>query len=282
MSDSASVYASPSLWSRIPVYAAFMRIAFLEILAYRLRYVTGILTYLLFVSVHYFIWSAVYANQADGSVINGFTLPEMITYITIGWVSRSLYFSNIDEEIDDLVRSGQISLYLLRPVSFQFMMLSHAIGQSLFRLFFFTAPIALVVFGVYEVQPPASLRDGLLFLLVIGIGFFMLAFVNFLIGMLAFSFKSIDGVMRSKYYLVQLLSGLLLPLSYFPKSIETVLSWLPFQALTYLPLKFYLGKIPEEQMLSTILFQVGWVIVLGTLGVLLWKRATAKLTIQGG
>ena len=42
---------------RIGVYRAFIRTAFLNMLAYRLRYFTGIVTYLLFVS-HYFYYRA--------------------------------------------------------------------------------------------------------------------------------------------------------------------------------------------------------------------------------
>lgn len=91
-------------------YVAMVRLSFLKFLAYRLRYFTGIVTYLLFVSVHYFIWQAVFKGSGV-SVLNGFTFPEMVTYIAIGWISRSLYFSDIDEEISEHVRTGQISSF---------------------------------------------------------------------------------------------------------------------------------------------------------------------------
>ncbi len=41
-------------------YAEFSRVGFVNILAFRLRYFTGIITYLINVTVYYFIWSAVY------------------------------------------------------------------------------------------------------------------------------------------------------------------------------------------------------------------------------
>ena len=41
-------------------YAEFSRVGFVNILAFRLRYFTGIITYFLNVTVYYFIWSAVY------------------------------------------------------------------------------------------------------------------------------------------------------------------------------------------------------------------------------
>ena len=78
------------LWRRTELYLAFITNAFLNMLAYRLRYYTGIVTYLHFVSVHYFIWQAVFAEQPSGARLNGFTFEEMVTYISIGWIARSL------------------------------------------------------------------------------------------------------------------------------------------------------------------------------------------------
>ena len=48
-------------------YAEFTRIGFVNILAFRLRYYAGIFTYLINVTVYYFIWTAVYraAGQRD-------------------------------------------------------------------------------------------------------------------------------------------------------------------------------------------------------------------------
>ena len=264
------------------LYSTFIRNAFLEMLAYRLRYYTGVLTYLLFVSVQYFIWSAVYANRPAGEVVKGFTLEEMITYVAIGWIARSVCFSNLDEEVDELVKSGQIGIYLMRPVNFQLMLIARAIGGSLFRLSFFTLPIAVVILWVFPVSPPVSLAAAFLFLLATVFGFLVLALINFSIGLLAFYFKSIQGVMRAKYFLTQLLSGLLLPLTFFPDWSQWIINILPFKATTYVPLQLYLGKIPQEEIFASFLFQGAWVLVLLALGHVFSKRAFSKLTIQGG
>ena len=49
------------------------RIGFINILAFRLRYYTGIITYLINVTVYYFIWTAVYgpALKTSGGTIAG-------------------------------------------------------------------------------------------------------------------------------------------------------------------------------------------------------------------
>ena len=264
------------------VYSAFIRNAFLAMLAYRLRYYTGIVTYLLFVSVHYFIWCAVFADLPPGSTIHGFSMPEMVTYVAVGWIARSLYFSNIDDEIDDLVRSGQIAIYLLRPVSFHAMMLSQAAGESLFRLCFFSLPIGIVILMAFPVAPPATASAMALFLLATAASFVIFAEINFLVGLLAFATKSTQGVMRAKYYLVQLLSGLLLPLTFFPHWAQSVLNTLPFKAITYVPLTLYLGKVPNGEVVQLLCEQLLWCVAFVGLSEHFWSRATASLTLQGG
>jgi ABC-2 type transport system permease protein len=278
--------ASENAESRMSVffapYIASMRLAFLKLLAYRFRYFTGIVTYLLFVSVHYFIWKAVYNNGDTSLVINGFTFYEMVTYISVGWIARSLYFSDIDEEIAELVRTGQVSIYLLRPVQFHFIMLSEAFGGLLFRLTLFTLPISAVLVQVYPVALPASLMHGVFFLIATAISFFVFAEINFLLGLVCFASKSIEGIMRAKYFFIQLFSGLLLPIAFFPEWIRVYIEFLPFKLIAATPLEIYLGKRSGYELYWTLLEMLSWGLALFVLSETLWKYAFKRLSIQGG
>jgi ABC-2 type transport system permease protein len=251
-------------------------------LAYRLRYFTGIVTYVLFVSVHYFIWKAVFHGLPAGARINGFTLPEMITYIGVGWIARSFYFSNIDEEIDELVRTGQISVFLLRPVNFHLMMLSQAAGECLFRILFFSVPICGAIVMLFPILLPPTVHDALLFMLATLSSFLILAEINFLVGLLAFRLKSIQGISRAKYTLVQLLSGLFMPLAFFPDWFRHVVDLLPFKIISYVPLQFYLGKVAAQDTLAVFLNQLGWLAALILFSHYCFRRAMTRLTLQGG
>jgi ABC-2 type transport system permease protein len=251
-------------------------------LAYRLRYVTGILTYLLFVSVNFFIWDAVFAGRSAQETIHGYTLEEMVTYIVVAWVSRSLYHSNIDYEINELVRSGDVRNYLLRPVNFQMLMLSQALGETIFRAAFFTLPVGLVIIWLFPIQAPVNSSALAWFTVATLVAFFILVNVNFIVGMLAFRFKSVIGLIMAKYQIVLLCSGLLLPLPFFPSWARDILEWLPFQAITYIPLQVYLGKLPANELMADLGFQAGWCILLFIAGHYSWKRAFARLSVQGG
>jgi ABC-2 type transport system permease protein len=262
-------------------YVAMVRLSFLKFLAYRLRYFTGIVTYLLFVSVHYFIWQAVFKGSGV-SVLNGFTFSEMVTYIAIGWISRSLYFSDIDEEISEHVRTGQISSFLVKPIKFHLMMLSEAIGGLIFRFFFFTLPIAVVLLSVYPISLPYSFLNAVAFIMATAGSFFVLAEINFLLGLLCFRLKSIDGIIRAKYFFIQLFSGLLLPLSFYPGWLRAIFEYLPFKLIAFTPLEIYLGKIHGIALLYSIAYLFCWGFLLFISAEILWKRSFNFLSIQGG
>ena len=68
MSSAAVPFPEASLGKRLWVYTAFLRNAFLNMLAYRLRYYTGIVTYFMFVSVHFFIWQAIFSGEVEMSI----------------------------------------------------------------------------------------------------------------------------------------------------------------------------------------------------------------------
>ncbi|MGC2417236.1 MAG: ABC-2 family transporter protein, partial [Candidatus Acidiferrales bacterium] len=112
-------------------YAEFMRVGFVNILAFRLRYFTGIITYSLNVTIYYFIWSAVYH---PGQSIAGYNMGQMLTYVSVGWIIRSFYTNTIDQEMAYEVIDGRIAMDLIKPVSIQWMWISRSMGESAFRL----------------------------------------------------------------------------------------------------------------------------------------------------
>ena len=107
-------------------YAAFARLGFLEILQYRLRYVTGILTYLVYVSAYAFLWRGIYGGAER---VRGFDVAAMTHFIALGWIFRSFYFNNIDREVADEVREGKIGTQLLKPVVYPAAKLVTALGE---------------------------------------------------------------------------------------------------------------------------------------------------------
>ena len=260
-------------------YAEFSRVGFVNILAFRLRYFTGIITYFLNVTVYYFIWTAVFRAKPT---IAGYTLAQMITYVSVGWIMRSFYWNTIDQEMAYEVIEGKIAMDFIKPVSIQWMWLFRAMGESAFRLGLLTLPVAVVVAFVFPVQGPASRADFLLFVIGVLGSFFLMGAINFMIGTCAIPLKSILALIRAKYWLIELLSGLLIPIAFFPEKARAVLAWLPFEHIAYTPLQIYLGKLDRAAALRALGIQWLWVVALMILAHVWWDRAAQRITIHGG
>jgi ABC-2 type transport system permease protein len=258
----------------------FSRIGFINVLAFRLRYYAGIVTYLINVTVYYFIWKALYA--VDPEFAPGFSFREMVTYVSVGWIIRSMYFNNIDQNMASEVLEGKIALSMLKPVNLQTMHIGQALGESCFRLVMLTLPSAIVISLLFPVQGPASPRHFLWFVASLCATILLTGALNFIVGSFAVTMKSILGLLRAKYYVQELLSGLLVPMTMFPPVVQTVLAWLPFQHIAYTPLRIYLGKLDGAEIHQALAIQAFWVVFLLALGTWFWNFMARRITIHGG
>lgn len=263
----------------VRLYWAFARVGFVNTLAYRLRYFTGIVTYFIYVSVYYFIWKAIYAHSTS---IEGFDFAHLLTYIGVGWIIRSFYFNNIDQDLAYQVMEGRLAMDLIKPVNIQAMYVTRAAGESIFRLALLTVPTAVVLFLVYPLRLPASVGHAGAFLASVSLSFLIVAAINFAVGTFALRLQSILGLLRAKFFLLELFSGLLLPMTFFPQIFQRILGFLPFQYISYVPMLIYLGKLNGVGLARAIAIQIFWVAVLLALGDGLWRWSTRKVIIQGG
>ena len=263
----------------VKLFQSFARVGFIDIMAYRLRYYTGIVTYFIYVSVYYFIWKAVLEH---GESVEGFDFSQMLTYVAVGWIIRSFYYNNIDQDMSSQVIEGTLAMDMIKPANIQWMYVAEAFGESCFRLLLLTIPTALLLAWVFPLRPPASLLHLAAFLLSVLFSFFLVAGVNFCVGTFALRLKSILGLLRAKYFLLELFSGLLLPITFFPEWAQAFLELLPFPYISFAPVLLYLGKTNGWKILQTLAVQVFWIFALLGLGHLLWKWSSQKITIQGG
>jgi ABC-2 type transport system permease protein len=274
-----------ALTSTLGLYVYFIRLAFLKFLAYRLRYYTGVVSYTIFVSGHYYIYTALFASRVADSgdgLIGGLTIEQMITYVAISWIGRSFYFNNIARDLMRMITEGEIAMQLIKPYHVQTVMMFEAVGESAFRLVMFTLPIMVVVVPLFKIQRP---EDPALY----GWTFvsFCLALViysqfNFLLGCLAFYMKNIQGVLRAKMVSMDFLTGVVVPFTFFPEWFQTVVSWLPFQGISYIPVTIYLGQRTGSDLAEALLLQAAWAVGLFIAGRLVWGFSVRRVIVQGG
>ncbi|MCZ2154097.1 MAG: ABC-2 family transporter protein [Bryobacterales bacterium] len=266
-------------WTNVPALLEFGKIGFVNMLAFRLRYYTGILTYFINVSVYYFIWRAIYASDPGFASLS---FNEMVTYVSVAWIIRSLYFNNIDVQLSQEIIEGKITASLLKPIDLQAATLARGVGESVFRLLMLTIPSAVVLFAIYGLRLPAGALAFAQFSVALLGSILLVSAINFIIGGFAVKMKSILGLLRAKFYVMDLLSGLIVPVSLFPSPFREVSEVLPFQHIVYTPLMLYLGKLEGLQAWEALGIAWAWVVALIVIGSVFWKSMTKHMTIHGG
>ncbi len=267
-------------FTKIQKYTEYLRISFLTMLAYRARYFIGITTYIIYIAVNYFIWKAMFNSSA--STIGGYTFPQMITYINVGWISRSFYFNRLDTEIAQKVVKGDLALDLLKPVDFQMMQYARTFGEAVFRLFLFTLPTFVVAIFFFPIQLPAHSTTYVLFVISTLFAFLLFTSINYIVGLFSIPLQNIEGLSYAKSNLMLFFTGLVIPFNLFPPIITQILNCLPFGGISYIPLQIYLEKLSFLGIFKAFANQIIWILVLHAMGRLIYTQFTRKIIIQGG
>ena len=269
---------------RLRIYLPFVNAGIQEVATYRVNWIFFMLGNALACFVSYFIWKAVYGS-GSGDALNGFTLPQMIVYIVLMFLTGTIIASDGAHVVGEEIRDGTIAMRLIKPVSYNATFLFQELGNKL------PTEIAIAVPMILAVEILRTVLSGELqfkpLLLLIYIFSCVLAYLinfyfNICFGFIAFVIKYLWGANMMKNVVIGFLSGAVIPLSFLPDALERVFLFLPFASLNYTPVMIYMGKYSGAQLWYCIGLQAFWVLFFFGLSKLLWRVSVRRLTVQGG
>ncbi len=259
-------------------YLALGRAAVLEFLAYRANLVVEFLGYpLAFLGYFFFIQGL----SLSGHGPQGYPLPQLMTYFSLGWLLRMIFNQGIDLSIGGMIASGQIAQELVKPLDLHLMMVSRFAGMGAARLFCYSLPalaLLILIFGPFLVWRPENLPAFVLFL---GVGCWLSFELQFLIGLLAFYLTMNYQISWTLDMLIRLASGLIIPLDLYPALVTRTLEVLPFQYLYFIPLQVYLGAPGAVDPVWRLLGGMAWGLALWGLNRMVLARALRQLAVLG-
>lgn len=205
--------------------------------AYRTHSMVSIFVGPVYFIVQYFIWKAVYSGSSS---LNGMELPQILTYFGVTALIGYLTMDFADWNLQMLVRTGKFLTFALRPIHHRFFALSQKIGHRILGLLFEFIPCMFIFIFVFKVNMLPE-RPGWT-ILSIGLAFLMNFYLNYIIGLTAFWLVQSTSI-RSVYQLLQaVFSGGLIPLVFFPETLQKLLFFLPFQYVSYVPTMVFTGR----------------------------------------
>ncbi|MEC2076709.1 daunorubicin ABC transporter permease [Metabacillus fastidiosus] len=260
-------------------YIEMIRIRFLMMLAYRTNYYSGILIYSINIGAYYFLWTAIYGGKES---IQGLSAIQMTTYIAVAWMARAFYFNNIDREIAMEIKEGKVAIELIRPYNYLWMKTMQAFGEGVFRILFFSIPGMIIVGFIFPMEFSADWLTWSLFALSLLLSFIINTQINLITGILTFFLFNNEGLMRAKRVIIDLFSGLLLPISFYPGWAQEVMKFFPFQAISYVPSMIFTEGFKGNALLEALILQGLWAIILLIPIQIIWYIAKKQMIIQGG
>lgn len=269
---------------RLKIYLPFINAGMQETTTYRVDWIFLMLGNVLSCFISYYLWRAIY-QSGNSDTMNGFTMPQMVVYIFLMFLTSTLINSGGTYDIGEEIRDGSISMRMIKPISYNATFLFQELGNKLMTVCILILPL---VFGVEFVRyhltggVQFNIVSFLLYILSCIFAYLVNFFFNICFGFIAFVIKYLWGANMMKNCIVVFLSGQIIPLAFFPHTFEKVLLLLPFSSLNYTPVMIYMGMYTGVQMLGYLALQLFWVFAFWMLSKFLWSVSTKYLSVQGG
>jgi ABC-2 type transport system permease protein len=264
-------------WAAWAPYVEFAKKAFAREATYRMEVLTEVGSLVLRVYILRSLWTALYAQNA--APIN-LPLHAMITYATIAMLMSLILEVDGTRMIREKVREGTIATDLMKPISLPLYFFSDGIGQTLLHAMLVIPSLLCALLLVHiDVPSPGTLGA---FGLAFAIGYCVNFFLNFLMNSVAFWTLESFAVQLVVRWVSDLLSGQIIPLTFFPGILGRIVFGLPFAAIYSTPLLIYVGIIPQSGYVAAFATQLLWLVLFAGLSFTVWRAAAQKVVVQGG
>jgi len=218
-----------------PVFRAVIQATYKENFAFRNNMAVSLITQPVFFLVQYFIWRSVFEAH---DTVSGFTFDTMLYYFAVASLIGYLNWDDSDGTLQRLVQSGKFITFQLRPVSHLYYAFFEKVGHRILAFWVEMIPI-FCFYLLFGIKPIPAVPGWAILSLALS---FVLGFlINYTIGIMAFWLVKTNGLTRALLVIKDLCSGLFLPLTLFPDEVQKVLFFLPFQFVSYVPVRVFMG-----------------------------------------
>jgi ABC-2 type transport system permease protein len=243
--------------------------------------VAGLFTNTIFGFLQAYILLAVYEQRDD---VGGYDVADAITYVwlTQGMLSIVASFGPSWMELALRVRSGDVAVDLARPLDLQRTLLAGDLGRAGYQLVYRAVPPFLLGALLFELTAPREPLVWLAFSASVALAVVVSFSIRFVVNLLSFWLTDYRGAMLLAMAVTSLMSGLIMPLAFFPEPWDTVARALPFASMLQLPVDVFVGAAGGTEILAVLAVQALWAVVLLALGRAVLAAGTRRLVIQGG
>lgn len=266
--------------NRLKAYLSVVKAEILVSLSYIAYSYASIIASFTQIIIFYFIWKAVYIGK---NTLNGYNYNEILIYVVLSRIILNMFGWGVNQYMSELIKGGLIGVRLLYPTNFILNLYCAGIGNNLIVNAVFSG-IPTIIFSilVLNIKLPYFSINYLIFIISLFLGFTIMFLFDFLLGILNFWTENGWGIQTIKSSLFKFFSGALIPISFFPDYLKFIAYIMPFKSVVDSPINILLGKYDLLLSLKYILFQIGWILILGIINKIFFDYAVKRVTIYGG
>ncbi|MBP6041481.1 ABC-2 family transporter protein [Candidatus Saccharibacteria bacterium] len=168
----------------------------------------------------------------------------------------------------DKIKQGELNTHLIRPANTMAMLIGEHIGERIHG-YLINILIIVVTATVYGLSfgwwIPAFLLS-----LMIGLGIGLL--INILIASISFFLTEVHSIRMSIYFIIKILSGLIVPLSFLGSSARNYLLMTPLPNLIHTPTVLLLEQNITTEIIISLISGTLWLLALFLLARLVWQK----------
>ncbi len=264
-------------------YLALTRAGIILELQFRLGTFVTILGNLIYLTLIYYLWRAIYASSPS-PVVNGMTFTDTIIYLVLATALFNFLEMYIVWNVGRSVQSGEIALDLLKPMNYRRYKFFSFFGNNVMTFFLTFLPTFIVVYFITH----GAIRLGLnliLFLVSVVLALMVNFYIEMMVATICLYTESIWGINIVKESVVLLLSGATIPLAFFPDKLRTVIEYLPFRCIYDTPLNILLekqGYTLDSGIWVMLALQAVWCLLLSLMSRAFWNYSVRRITVNGG
>lgn len=247
-------------------------------LMYRTQFAVYMMSTVVSIMVGLFIWIRLGDSGADLPVNREF----IVTYYLVLAVVRTLVSTWHSEYLAQVIRTGELNAWLIRPGSYLLNLLANNFSEKVVKTIVIVPMISVIWFFYRDsFALPGGLARWLLFLMAM-IGAFVLEFcLTTTIGSLGFWMDENAGIARSRHVIAMALSGELVPLALYPAWASTFLDWQIFRFTMSFPLEVLLMDLSSRQLAFGFVMQFAWLAAVVALCRFTWQRGLRAYSAVG-
>lgn len=253
-----------------------LRVSMAEAVAYRAEFVVWMLT-----STLPLVMLGLWTSVADEAPFAGYQSADFVAYYLGTLIVRNLTGNWVFWHINEEVRTGTLSLRLLRPIHpFVAYACTHLASVPLRGLIAF--PFAGVL--LYSSARDRLITDpALLGIFVVAVaGAWLLTFLTLAtLGCLAFFIEKSMAMFDVYIGVFAVMSGYLVPLPLLPAWIGQVAKVAPFRFMLSFPVETLLGTHDRAGALALLGVQWLYIGVMGVIALLVWRRGVRRYEAYG-